>query len=513
MDARVASSTRLVFPEMKWEQVPVSEELRRQTARFVCSHFERSGPEETSPRELIFHLHGPYGVGKHALAEAVCSELGIPLLVGDLEKISNLAGSFEETIWLLGREAALQQAALCFENFDCLTADETKNSERLRAVIHTLRTFSTLTFLLGKHAWNPRGVLEEQTFIELALPVPEERGRKEAWLRECAERDEFSDDVDWDALAGKFRFTPGQIRDAAATARDRAAWRAPDDKRLTLADLHAACRAHSNPKLATLAQKIQPKYRWADIILPADRLHQLREICNYVKYRALVYQEWGFDHKLSLGKGLNVLFAGPSGTGKTMSAEIMAGELGLDLYKIDLSTVVSKYIGETEKNLRRVFDAAESGGAVLLFDEADALFGRRSEVKDSHDRYANIEVSYLLQRMESYRGLAILTTNLKSSVDTAFMRRLRFVVQFPFPDAAHRAEIWSRMFPTSTPTDGSDAREEHSERRSPYICLVKALRRSGRLKVIGTLMKLTSAGFDFIQLFSSGSKSWQCGQP
>src|SRR5256885_3026585 len=172
----------------------------------------------------------------------------------------------------------------------------------------------------------------------------------------------------------------------------------------------------------------------------------------HVRHRTTVYETWGFAAKSSRGLGISALFAGPSGTGKTLAAEIMANELRLDLYRIDLSQIVSKYIGETEKNLRRVFDAAETAGAVLLFDEADALFGKRSEVKDSHDRYANIEVSYLLQRMEAYRGLAVLTTNLKGAVDNAFMRRLRFIVQFPFPDALHRAEIWKRIFPRQTPT-------------------------------------------------------------
>jgi SpoVK/Ycf46/Vps4 family AAA+-type ATPase len=171
-----------------------------------------------------------------------------------------------------------------------------------------------------------------------------------------------------------------------------------------------------------------------------------------------VYKEWGFAGKGGRGLGISALFAGSSGTGKTMSAEVLAKELRLDLYRIDLSSVVSKYIGETEKNLRRVFDAAEGGAAVLLFDEADALFGKRSEVKDSHDRYANMEVSYLLQRMEAYQGLAILTTNLKNALDTAFMRRIRFVVQYPFPDSTQRAEIWSRVFPKNTPTEGLNVR-------------------------------------------------------
>jgi SpoVK/Ycf46/Vps4 family AAA+-type ATPase len=172
-----------------------------------------------------------------------------------------------------------------------------------------------------------------------------------------------------------------------------------------------------------------------------------------VHRRGQVYNAWGFAAKSSRGLGISALFAGPSGTGKTMAAEVLANHLRLDLYRIDLSQVVSKYIGETEKNLRRVFEAAEGSGAILLFDEADALFGKRSEVKDSHDRYANIEVSYLLQQMEAYRGLAILTTNMKNALDPAFLRRIRFVAQFPFPDAPDRAEIWRRIFPAETPTD------------------------------------------------------------
>jgi len=175
-----------------------------------------------------------------------------------------------------------------------------------------------------------------------------------------------------------------------------------------------------------------------------------------MRQRRRVHDDWGFAARGERGLGVAVLFCGESGTGKTLAAEVLAEELGLDLYRIDLSSVVSKYIGETEKNLRRVFDAAEDSGAVLLFDEADALFGKRGEVKDSHDRYANIEVSYLLQRMEAYRGLAILTTNLKSALDAAFHRRLRFIVRFPFPDEAQREAIWRRAFPDATPLDDID---------------------------------------------------------
>ena len=223
------------------------------------------------------------------------------------------------------------------------------------------------------------------------------------------------------------------------------------------AALWNACRTLARPRLEDLAQHIVPATSWDDLILPDPQKQILRQIAAQVSHRMKVYETWGFAAKGSRGLGISALFSGESGTGKTLAAEVLAGALSLDLYRIDLSAIVSKYIGETEKNLRQVFDAAEGGGVLLLFDEADALFGKRSDVKDSHDRYANIEVGYLLQRMEAYQGLAVLTTNLKSSIDRAFQRRLRFIVNFPFPDAKQREAIWSRVFPAATPTAGLSA--------------------------------------------------------
>lgn len=227
-----------------------------------------------------------------------------------------------------------------------------------------------------------------------------------------------------------------------------------DGAALGLSRLASRYLVHAD--LADLAQRIEPSATWKDLVLPPEPLGTLRDIASQVRLRSTVHDEWGFAAGGSRGLGISALFAGDSGTGKTMAAEVLAHDLGLALYRVDLSTVVSKYIGETEKNLRRLFDTAEDGGAILLFDEADALFGKRSDVKDSHDRYANIEVSYLLQRMESYRGLAILTTNMRSALDRSFQRRLRFVVSFPFPAAEQRAEIWRRVFPASTPVGSID---------------------------------------------------------
>ncbi len=220
--------------------------------------------------------------------------------------------------------------------------------------------------------------------------------------------------------------------------------------------LWAACLGSTRPQLDVLAQRLDPKATWGDIVLPKEEMNLLRQIASQVRQRGKVYEDWGFHQRMNRGLGISALFAGDSGTGKTMAAEVIANDLHLNLYRIDLSAVVSKYIGETEKNLRRLFDAAEDGGAILFFDEADALFGKRSEVKDSHDRYANIEINYLLQRMEAYRGLAILATNMRSALDNAFVRRLRFIVTFPFPGLAERQAIWERAFPPETPACGLD---------------------------------------------------------
>ncbi|HEU5161287.1 MAG TPA: ATP-binding protein [Streptosporangiaceae bacterium] len=249
--------------------------------------------------------------------------------------------------------------------------------------------------------------------------------------------------------AGDAVWRSGGANGAAAAAVD------PDPGELTRRAWQAGL-AEARVALDELGQRIEPRARWDDLVVPAQQRTVLREIVAHVRQRATVYQAWGFESVLRRGLGVTALFAGASGTGKTLAAEVVAGELGLDLFVIDLSQVVSKYIGETEKNLRKVFDAAERGGAVLLFDEADALFGKRSEVKDSHDRYANLEISYLLMRMEAYRGLAILTTNMKQALDQAFMRRIRFLVDFPFPGPHERAEIWRRVIPREVPATGLD---------------------------------------------------------
>jgi SpoVK/Ycf46/Vps4 family AAA+-type ATPase len=281
--------------------------------------------------------------------------------------------------------------------------------------------------------------------FEVSKPTADEQ--RALWNLALHDHEPARPDVS--ALTSQFSLSRPEILSAAEEAR-------ADASPLSTQAVWTACRRQTRGRLDDLAQRIESQATFDDLVLPDSQKEILMNIVTHVRHRATVLNTWGFAGQGSRGLGISALFAGASGTGKTMSAEVLAGVLELDLYRIDLSAVVSKYIGETEKNLRRIFDAADSGGVILLFDEADALFGKRSEVKDSHDRYANIEVSYLLQRMESYRGLAILTTNMRSALDVAFLRRIRFIVQFPFPDAGQRAEIWRKVFPRDTPTYGLD---------------------------------------------------------
>ncbi len=367
---------------------------------------------------------------------ANAADLGV--LAVDIAGLAADVG-FELALTLSQREAALQHSALLLEGVDGLTSND---AGRLRERLRKERV-AQLVFLASKQPFNWPGVL---------LNVPELgfEAQRMLWASGLADEAQVSAD-DLEALTAKFRLGTANISNAVLGARGRAISRDPANPLVQLDDLYAAARTQSTPILSDLARKIVPHYGWDDIVLPADAREQLREMCAFVEHRRTVYEVWGLGRKLAMGKGLMSLFAGQSGTGKTMAADVMAGTLGLDLYKIDLSGVVSKYIGETEKNLGSIFDEASTSNAILFFDEADALFGKRSEVKDAHDRYANIETAYLLQKMEEYSGVVILATNLKMNLDEAFLRRLHFVIDFPMPDDDDRQRIWQTTMPASMP--------------------------------------------------------------
>ncbi|MBD2450053.1 AAA family ATPase [Nostoc sp. FACHB-152] len=443
IDSQISIYTKYKLPQVKLEQLLLPTEIKQ---RFQLLTQEPQALTEG----CIFYFQGTYGVGKQATAEALCREVNTGLLIVDGERLLNTeAIAFDTAINLVCREARLQNAAIYWKGFDRLL--ENDKQARLELLIQQLEDATLLTFLAGEVTWEPVDALQDIPFLRVEFSTPTNAERVQLWQKSLKGETGYGSATDLNILASKFRFSGGQIKDAIATARNIAYWRDPQQQKLTMADIYAGCRLQSNRKLSNLATKINPHYYWDDLILPPEQTQMLREICNSVKYRTLIYDEWGFDGKLALGKGVNVFFAGLPGTGKTMSAGIIAGELGLALYKIDLSSVVSKYIGETEKNLSSIFDEAQTSNAILFFDEADALFGKRSEVRDSHDRYANIEISYLLQRIEEYQGVVILATNLRKNMDDAFVRRMHFSIEFPFPNKKERRRIWEQIFPKTTP--------------------------------------------------------------
>jgi hypothetical protein len=398
----------------------------------------------------VVQLCGGEAAGKREIAAATCVKLGLNLNVISASFIPVVPAELDALIRLCEREAALGKSALII---DCDDVD--MNDAARRMVINQM-----IERINGPLIVTTREPLRmrERSMVTIDVEKPTSGEQRNIW--ESALGSVTSDlDSNVDALVSQYSMSARAIHNACADALGSMASSDdgnPNDSNGLGGLLWDACREQARPRLDNLAQRIEPAATWDELVVPGMQRQTLLEIAVHVKERAKVYESWGFGAKSSGGLGISALFVGGSGTGKTMAAEVLANELRLDLYRIDLSQVVSKYIGETEKNLRRVFDTAEEGGAILLFDEADALFGKRSEVKDSHDRYANIEVSYLLQRMEAYRGLAILTTNMKSAVDTAFLRRIRFIVNFPFPDAKQRMRIWEGIFPGSTPTDGLD---------------------------------------------------------
>lgn len=384
---------------------------------------------------------GDPDVGKSLIAAAVCAELSMQLDVIQAADIPANPTDREVLARLWEREAVLRSSILLI---DC---DELDDPVYIRAVRAFAERVQSGVIVSTRDPLRMR----RRPLIRFDVERPSPAEQQTIW-KDVLGSTAHVLNGQLDALIAQFSLSTPDISIAAAEVLGEADQQADALGKL----LWDSCRAQARPQMDDLAQRITPTATWDDLILPEPQRQTLHTIAAHVRQRATVYEHWGFAGKSARGLGISALFAGASGTGKTMAAEVLANELRLDLYRIDLSLVVSKYIGETEKNLRRVFDAAEAGGAILLFDEADALFGKRSEIKDSHDRYANIEVSYLLQRMETYRGLAILTTNMHEALDPAFLRRLRFVVQFPFPDASQRAEIWKRIFPLTTPVEGLD---------------------------------------------------------
>jgi len=419
LDATVATFASVIQPTNRVKHVDASE-----TDAGVFKAFTELKP--------VFLLHGSNE--PQEFAKTICNTKKTALIVANAEKLKT--DNLQYHLRLLLRETLFQRAALYFDKFDS-ASEETR-----KTIVETAEHCSEVVFIPTK-----AGLSLKKKTISVTLPNLRSADREKVW------KIFLGDFPGIDGLVAKFRFNANEIASAVETAQNLALLKNPSHPKLTLDDLYAGCRSQSSP--IQLAVKINPRYSWQDIVIPLDKKQQLLEIRSYVKHLGKVYESWGFD-KHYRSKGLNILFSGQSGTGKTMAAEIIAHDLNLDMYKIDLSLVVSKYIGETEKNLNRIFEEAEKSNAVLFFDEADALFGKRSEVKDSHDRYANIEIGYLLQKMEEQEGIVILATNLSKNIDDAFTRRMNFIVEFPFPNEESRLAMWHQIFPDKTPIDTID---------------------------------------------------------
>ncbi len=440
LDSRIVSLCRLGRPEENLDAHYLPNDLLASIVRLL------QAADGTSTGPLIY-VHGPSGAAKRAVVHAACGAARRPVLIVDVDALI-ASGRGTLALQLVAREARLQDAVLALDRFDRLLVDEVdvlSVRTSFRAIVSERRG---PTVLIGETRWEPSAWLPPVQAMRIEMPALAPSARLQIWRRQLDGRLSADDVAE---LAARFRLDGDAIQAVGSAARLRAIWRGDDE--VAPSDVRAAARAIAAPPLAGLARRLELRYSWDDIVLPPDGLAQLREITARARHQSTVLERWGFGRKHARRAVLTALFAGQPGTGKTMAAEIIAGALGLELYRIDLAAVVSKYIGETEKNLEQVFRAADQGDAVLLFDEADALFGKRSEVRDAHDRYANVEVAYLLQRLEAYDGLAILTTNMRGSMDEAFVRRLDFVLEFPMPEEPERLAIWRLALPPEAPLD------------------------------------------------------------
>ncbi len=415
----------------------------------VARKAEACWRDERSHVPAVIQLCGRESAIQLAIAARAATLAGVRLFHVPAHILPLAPADMQKTMRCLERECRLDHGAVLLDCQNLETSTSNTNAAREQLILHFIEHLNCRLIL----ATSERRRTATRPMLTLDVAKPNHEEQRAAWRERLSGRagltEEFLDDV-----VAQFDLDSREIEDVSRAAAIEIAattgkFDAPDWRPM----VWESCRAQARPRLDDLAQRVESSATWDDLVLPEAQKRILRDIVIHVRQRTTVYERWAFSPPGTRGKGISAMFCGASGTGKTMAAEVLARELNLDLYRIDLSSVVSKYIGETEKNLRKLFDAAEQGGAILLFDEADALFGKRSEVKDSHDRYANIEVSYLLQRVEAYRGLAILTTNLKETVDQAFLRRIRFIVQFPFPDYELRAEIWRRVFPTQAPVN------------------------------------------------------------
>ncbi len=407
------------------------------------------------PAPLVILIEGPEGSGRRSAAAAAAAGLGREVLSIDVRRLSGEARALDDALAALRRECLLRGAVALVANIDDLTGSESARNPALRTLARTIDSMEGAVVLTSARPGLDLGL--ERNVLRVDWPVADTTTRRALWERALgADAAGVGDALD--GLSLRYRLGPGGIARATAAARIIAR---PDGDRLKAAHIVAGVRNNIAERLGSLARRVEVDQSWDDLVVSPDILDQINALIARVRHAHTVYEQWGFDSKAARGIGVPALFSGPPGTGKTMVAGIIARELDLELLQVDLSQVVSKWIGETEKQLSRLFDAAEAGHALLLFDEADALFAKRTEVKGATDRYANLEVNYLLQRVESFGGITILTTNLDASIDKALKRRLAAHVSFWPPDADERLELWRRLLTTRAAPLGDDLDLEH----------------------------------------------------
>jgi len=394
-------------------------------------------------------LLGERGSGRERTAAAICHELDIPMLRLEVGALRHGTESIATIASALALYRRLQPAGLYLHGFHRLGgAGEPPGADSLR-LLDLLQRQPAPIFAACEPRGDWRDVLRSWRTLVVPLEEADHSKRLAVWERQLRRAGVDLPARDRQQIADRLPLSPGQIEDTIATASDLAAL--AGSPRVDAATLMAASRQQTDSHIGSLAMKIESCHSWDDVVLPAATRTRVNELAAAIRNRHVVYHEWGFARRVAAGVGLKALFTGASGTGKTMTAGVIARELGFDLYKIELSGVVSKYIGETEKNLERIFRAVRAANAMLFIDEAEAVLGKRSEVKDAHDRYANIEVAYLLQKLEEHDGAVILASNLKRNIDDAFARRMHYVIDFPLPDEVHRRKLWRGMFPREVP--------------------------------------------------------------
>lgn len=453
--------SRLYWPKTCLDQVLMPERQKQQIMSVVthyetCLNLKKSwGFEEIGAggKNVILLFTGPSGTGKTLMSQAIAHTLKRPLLLVDAHELQSRR-SLEDNLDLLMREARLQRAVLLFDDCELIFGNRTQGNRDLPLLLAALDAYEGLVILTTNIPTAIDPALDRRVTLQIDFDILPTKLREQIWKLHLPKQLTLNDDVDLPLLAEKYEFAGGTIRNSVLVAMNKALASAAENQGeliVSMKMLEDAAKTQIRNKIKKLADKTLTTLSLEDLVLPKKVKEQIRSLIASVRNRRTIFEEWGFGEKITKGRGICALFRGDSGTGKTLSAEIIANELGMTLYRVRIPAIISKYVGETEKNLEKCFREAAASGALLLFDEADSIFSKRTEVKDSNDRYANMEVNLLLQEVERFEGVVILTTNLDAAIDDAFERRLNHKIDFPFPEARYRARIWKRLLPASAP--------------------------------------------------------------